>query len=114
MEVDDAPSSGLSARWERDRQKRDQDITITREERHVWRVHGAAIERMVVQTDWENDEAITYLQHRFARIGFDQKLTKAGCQTGDEVRILGLSFTFEGERSPDAASEEDMIPDQED
>ena len=114
IEVDDTPATGLSARWERDRQRRDQDITITREERHVWRVHGTAIERMVVQTDWENDEAVTYLQHRFERIGFDQKLAKAGCKNGDEVRILGLSFTFEGEDANDVTPETDQTMDQED
>ncbi|VWM24460.1 GTPase Obg [Collinsella intestinalis] len=51
---------------------------------------------MVVQTDWENEEAIIYLQHRMARMGVDDALIKAGCKNGDEVRILGYAFDFEG------------------
>ena len=61
----------------------------------AWRVSGAAIERMVVQTDWDNDEAIDYLQHRFARLKLEETLAKAGCGEGDEVRILGFAFTYE-------------------
>ena len=52
--------------------------------------------RMVVQTDWDNDEAVAYLQHRFARLGLDATLAEAGCAEGDEVRILGFAFTYEG------------------
>ncbi len=33
------------------------------EERHVWRVSGTAIERMVIQTDWDNDEATEWFKH---------------------------------------------------
>ena len=62
----------------------------------MFHVTGAAIERMVIQTDWDNDEAIVYLQHRFERIGLDDQLAKAGCKNGDEVRILGYSFEYNG------------------
>ena len=37
-----------------------------------------------------------YLQHRFDRIGLDDQLAKAGCKNGDEVRILGYSFEYDG------------------
>ena len=62
-------------------------------------------ERMVVQTDWENEEAIIYLQHRMARMGVDDALIKAGCKNGDEVRILGYAFDFEGIEDDDAEDE---------
>ncbi len=81
------------------------DATGRREERHVWRVSGAAIERMVVQTDWENDEAVAFLQHRFDRCGLDLQLAKAGAVNGDEIRILGFAFTYEGEDADDEYSE---------
>ena len=90
------PSRDLSERWERERERRDRRITVRREERHAWRVTGAQVERMVIQTDWDNDEAVAYLQHRFDRCGLDDALAKAGAVTGDEVRILELAFTFEG------------------
>ena len=90
------PALDLTERWERERERRDRRITVRREERHAWRVTGAQVERMVIQTDWDNDEAVAYLQHRFDRCGLDDALAKAGAVTGDEVRILELAFTFEG------------------
>ena len=66
------------------------------EEPGVYRVLGTQVERLVVQTDWDNEEALIYLQHRFARMGVDDALEKAGCRPGDEVRIVGRAFTFEG------------------
>ena len=40
-------------------------------------MEGVQIERMVVQTDWENDEALSFLQHRFNRLGLEKELLKA-------------------------------------
>ena len=94
-------SVDLSGTWELERQRRERRIEVTREERHAWRVRGVQIERMVIQTDWENDEAVAYLQHRFDRCGLDAALTKAGAVNGDEVRILELAFTFQGADSED-------------
>lgn len=100
--VSEGPALDLSERWERERQRRDRQIAVRREERHAWRVSGSQIERMVIQTDWDNDEAVAYLQHRFDRCGLDDALAKAGAVNGDEVRILELTFTFEGtEGAPD-------------
>ena len=82
--------------WESRRQRRDRALSIKSLGGGVFRVSGPAIERMVVQTDWDNDEAITYLQHRFDRMGLDDALAKAGCKNGDEVRILGYSFDYDG------------------
>ena len=110
-----APAEGANEAWERTRQRRDRTISIERVSAHVWRVSGGAIERMVVQTDWENDEAVSYLQHRFERMGFDDRLAKAGVVTGDEVNILGYSFTYEGEREDDFADlyEDEVMLDEE-
>lgn len=94
--AESGPAVDLSERWERERQRRDRQIRVRREERHAWRVSGTQVERMVVQTDWENDEAVAYLQHRFDRCGLDEALAKAGAVNGDEVRILEMSFTYEG------------------
>ncbi|MDO5043914.1 MAG: GTPase ObgE [Coriobacteriia bacterium] len=82
--------------WEANRKKREQAFTIENLGGGVWRVEGRAIERMVIQTDWENEEAIAYLQHRFKRIGLDKALEDAGVKNGDEIRILELSFEHEG------------------
>lgn len=90
---------------ERERQRRDRAVQIKMESRGVWRVSGGLVERMVVQTDWDNDEAVAYLQHRFDRMGLDARLAAAGCRAGDEVRILGFAFDYEGEAADDAYDE---------
>ncbi len=96
-----------SGEWERERQRRERRIEVSREERHAWRVRGVQVERMVIQTDWENDEAVAYLQHRFDRCGLDAALAKAGAVNGDEVRILDLTFTFQGTDDADDFDEVD-------
>ena len=98
---------GINEAWERSRVKRDRSISIEREGKHAWRISGGQIERMVVQTDWENDEAIAYFQHRLDRMGIDASLAKMGCSNGDEVRILGYAFNFEGVRDDDEVFEDD-------
>lgn len=97
-------------KWERARKTRDKRFFVELEEPGAWRVSGTNVERMVVQTDWENEEAIIYLQHRMARMGVDDALLKAGCCSGDEVRILGYAFNFEGadDGSDDEMTSEDV------
>ena len=91
--------------WERRRRRRDRQFEVVREEAHVWRVRGTAVERMVIQCDWDNEEAVTYLQHRFDRIGLDAALEKAGCVPGDVVRILDYEFDFQGAYAPNQFDE---------
>lgn len=106
----DGSAELLDVAAERERRHRDRQIVVTREERHVWRVSGTDIERMVVQTDWENDEAVVYLQHRFERSGLNARLVEAGCVAGDEVRILGHAFEYEGEGADEAGGEDVLAP----
>ena len=105
--TDAMPSAG--AVWELRRERRDRQINVAWEG-DGWRVSGTDIERMVVQTDWENDEAIDYLQLRFQRLRLEDLLTKAGCVQGDEVRILGYAFTFE--TTPKDGDESDATDDE--
>ncbi len=94
--AEDDPSARRDEFFEQKRLERDRAFSVENLGGGVWRVHGTKVERMVVQTDWDNEESILYLQHRFKRMGVDDALEKAGCQTGDEVRILGYAFDFEG------------------
>ena len=105
----DAPTVDFNAVVERERLRRDKRISITREEAGVWRVSGGAIERMVVQTDWDNEEAVAYLQRRFDRIGLDDLLAKHGCVQGDEVRILGYAFSYDGVATDEELPAEDEL-----
>lgn len=85
--------------WEHKREARDRHFDVARLSAGVFRVTGPQVERMVVQTDWDNEEAIAFLQHRLKRLGVEQALERAGAVDGDEVRIVGRSFDFESART---------------
>ena len=94
--------------WELKQKERDKKFTITEIEEGVFKVEGPQVERMVVQTDWENDEAIAYLQHRLKRVGVETALEEAGALDGDEVQIAGRAFEFESANAPDVYEELDI------
>ncbi|MCL2883172.1 MAG: GTPase ObgE, partial [Coriobacteriia bacterium] len=81
--------------WELQRNQRDQAFTVTNLGGGVFRVEGKAVERMVIQTEWDNEEAIAYLQRRLERFGVEKALIEAGAHDGDEIRIIGRAFAFE-------------------
>jgi GTP-binding protein len=81
--------------WEHQRQQRDQSFTVHNLGGHVFTVEGRAVERMVVQTEWDNEEAIAYLQRRLERMGVEKALIEQGARNGDEIRILNRAFAFE-------------------
>lgn len=84
--------------WEHRRLAKDRQFNVENLGGGVFRVTGGQVERMVVQTDWENEEAVSFLQHRLKRLGVEQALEKAGAVDGDEIRIVGRSFEFESAR----------------
>ncbi len=95
--------------WEHRRAERDKRFFVTPLGGGVFRVTGPQVERMVVQTDWENEEAIAFLQHRLKRLGVEAALERAGAVDGDEIRIVGRAFEFESARtSEDAFRELDL------
>ena len=85
--------------WELKREARDRRFKVVPLGGGVFRVEGPRVERMVVQTDWENEEAILFLQHRLKRLGVEQALERAGAVDGDEIRIVGRAFEFESART---------------
>lgn len=111
-DVEPAPDFDAD-RWERERKRRDKRFSVVREDDGAYRVLGKAIERMVIQTDWGNEEAVLYLQHKFAKMGVDDALEAAGCKAGDEVRIVETAFDYEGaeefEDEDDPFVEEELL-----
>ncbi len=49
---------------------------------------GGQIERMVIQTDWDNDEAVAYLQRRLDRMSLEVQLAKR------LVQLAAMRFAF--------------------
>ena len=81
--------------WEQERLSRDRHFEIRVLGGGVFRVEGKSVERMVIQTEWDNEEAIAYLQSRLEKMGVEKLLVEAGARSGDEIRILNRAFAFE-------------------
>ena len=60
-------------------------------------VEGRRIERLVAQTDFENDESAGRFQRELARMGVVDELKKAGVESGDIVRIGEFELEWGGE-----------------
>ncbi|MFT8704457.1 GTPase ObgE [Bifidobacterium aquikefiricola] len=63
--------------------KREQD----RDGNHWFTVTGVKPERWVMQTNFDNDEAVGYLADRLAKLGVEDSLRRLGARPGDEVHI---------------------------
>lgn len=81
--------------WELKRQQRDKRFIVRKEEAGVFRIEGRQVERMVIQTEWSNDEAVAFLERRLEHIGVEAALTQAGAEPGDTIRILETEFEFQ-------------------
>lgn len=77
------------------RPKRGTDFSVRNLGGGVFAVEGRSIERMVIMTEWDNEEAVAFLQKRLVRAGVERALIEAGAKDGDEIRILGRSFEFD-------------------
>jgi GTP-binding protein len=58
-------------------------------------VRGAKPERWVLQTDFNNEEAVGYLADRLARLGVEKKLAEIGAVPGDEVQVGSVVFDWQ-------------------
>jgi GTP-binding protein len=67
----------------------------------AFRVSGKRIERLVAQTNFDNEESAERFQRELVRTGIDGALRKAGIRPGDAVRIGGSELEWdppEGDR----------------
>jgi GTP-binding protein len=60
----------------------------------VFEVNGKGVERMVIMTEIDNEEAVAFLQKRLVKAGVEKALIEADAVDGDEIRIAGRSFDF--------------------
>lgn len=63
-------------------------------ESDAYRVSGAVVEKLVARTDFNNEEAVGYLQERLERLGVSDALRQAGSAPGDDVVIGEMEFEF--------------------
>jgi len=69
--------------------------------RGTFYVTGHAVERLVVMTDLDNDEAVYRLQKRLKRMGVFAALTRAGAREGSKVRIGETEFNWDETYEPE-------------
>jgi GTPase len=69
--------------------------------RKTFHVTGEDVERLVVMTDLENDEAVHRLQTRLKRMGVFNALQRAGAGEGSKVRIGDVEFTWDESYEPE-------------
>jgi len=72
-------------------------VSVKKIKAHGWRLLGEKLRRMVVMTDFENREAVEYLQKRLAKMDIDKILLRAGAKPGDEISIDKFTFDFQPE-----------------
>ncbi|MDL9938427.1 GTPase ObgE [Gordonia sp. ABSL1-1] len=58
-------------------------------------VRGARPERWIVQTQFDNDEAVGYLADRLNRLGVEDELVRLGAEPGASVTIGAVTFDWE-------------------
>lgn len=68
-------------------------FSVSREEK-LFVVSGKGVERMVAMTNFDNEEAVAYLQKRLKELGVEKELWKCGAREGDLVKIGQIAFDF--------------------
>ncbi len=70
------------ASWSIGRRARRRPFSIDRDADDVLRVRGRRIERLVAQTDFENEESAQRFQRELGKLGIERALVRAGVKTG--------------------------------
>jgi len=70
------------------------NITITRGDDGSFICHGAWLEELVRQVNFDERESLMFFQRMLIRGGVIDRLREAGCEEGDTVRMCGAEFDF--------------------
>lgn len=68
--------------------------TITRDDKGVWIIQGAEIEKLFKMTKFFEDEGARRFARKLRGMGVEEELERLGAQRGDDVQILDFMFTF--------------------
>ncbi len=63
-------------------------------EEGMYMVRGPVVERLVARTDFDNEEAVAWLQEQLERLGVSEALRSAGAAEGEDVGIGDREFEF--------------------
>lgn len=72
-------------------------------------VRGTKPERWVMQTNFDNDEAVGYLADRLAKLGVEDELRRLGARPGDAVRIGRGAAAVEFDWDPTISAGAEML-----
>ncbi len=73
--------------------KQEKPFTITKED-DVWVIKGKEVEKLVVMSRFDTNEAVLRFSNKLRKLGIDDELRELGVQDGDTVRILDFEFEF--------------------
>lgn len=73
--------------------KEEKPFTITKEN-DVFVVRGDKIEKFVIMSRLDSNEAVLRFSNKLKKLGIDDELREMGAHTGDTVRILDFEFEF--------------------
>jgi GTP-binding protein len=59
-----------------------------------WEVEGRSVERWLMETDLDDEQAVTRLQAKLKKEGVDRRLAAMGARAGDDVHIRGRVFEY--------------------
>lgn len=70
------------------------EFTVSRDIDGAFLVCGRGIERLVIMTNFDNDEGVRRFQQIFRQRGIEEALKERGIKEGDTVRIGEMEFEF--------------------
>ena len=73
--------------------KEEKPFTITNDNGE-WVVRGREVEKLVVMSRFDTNEAILRFSNKLRKFGIDDELRKLGAKEGDPIRIMDFEFEF--------------------
>ncbi len=64
------------------------------EETDAWVIKGEKVEKLVLMTRFNSDEAVLRFSHKLRKMGIDDKLRELGAEEGDTIKILDFEFEY--------------------
>ena len=73
--------------------KEEKPYKITKD-KDTWVISGKGIEKLLIMSRLDTDEAILRFSNKLRKMGIDDELRELGAQDGDPIRIMDYEFEF--------------------